>query len=1077
MPVDVKHTQRELQLLRSPAFQGLAPNQQMAAYKQLLSEDTPEFARVPRALQEKEVTARIAAGQPGLLESAGSYLPVVGHAIEGYRSAQAGEPARPFTHALTEAVPPQVPGFGGDTEELLADPGMRAVAEGVRGAAEMFGLYKLMGPIVSAAASRMGLGARVAEGLAKSALAETTAGGATRLAQQAAAKATVANLVERVGTDLTVGEAMGAINALETGEVSPLRQFIAEPAINAGLGLALMGVGRFMKRFPLARRNIEILQKENLGEIAPELGQHVNDAHTIAKEVARTMKVSADEAGEMVYNAASGPMAKRGGQLDAVTWTLLKNPRLLETPFAQHLIRMQRRQIAEPAMHVTTDPEITVHYEPMKSDVWTEGDRPRIDKKITVKPTEIDAFMDRVNAGDVHLISVEAQEGLLPRFQPQRAGSELGPMAHPETIVPEGAPTFEPKYEGQAELLSITAHASSEALTPPSVPAPVPPTAKTLFSPEDQARLGTAAQKMHTNVQRLTGEARGEMQALQGETAAIKQEFDADMDRVEGVNNASGDSSASMEAQSRARTQATYAWADGKVVPKPGVDGVDYVAKPNEISFVLKRDPVSGKLDIEPRDAGEKITAASLARFKATKDQILKDLSEKAFKPTTTKKASPAAEAKATAMKVGNMDAAPILDIPTTDMTVPPSAPKRPDVPPTATNVSNLADARKAREPKISDSDQMSQVLEALEARRKPSTASPEEIFDMVSHVKEVWGDSQKLMGLTDEQLTRFVRKFLNDDQAYGVISDKTAGEVVKQLRAELSAGEIPLTTILPGTIDEIHSPIQDFEQKYQVGEQIVLPGMTSPEPIRQLKPLQRSALVGNKWWIINDQGDFVEPLFAANIKPPSKADLVPMPGRTYTKRQLKSMEERQSLIRRSVSDRMVNQARRTYQSPEQLAAEIKVRPLIVLGLDGAPRIVRPDLKDPNFITIRDFIIDQEITTQVGDLFHELKKGGVTALDVEKIDPSGLAGVAANLQGSALRSLERSQIKGQTPEQIINHLETARDDVMMTRYTMEMMAEKYGWDINKTDTSLEALWEKRLSEAIDLGIFDPCRRK
>lgn len=363
------------QLVADPEFQALEPTLQLSTFRSFLAQGDPEFAALNSFQQESTARTIFEGLQPSTLERVGDvaeFIPVVGGAVRGSRAFDRGEELRPLTSLL-------VAGFQPETafQQGLAEAGRELAEIVVTG-----GAAAAARPLLARTAARI-VGGEAASTLLPKALGQTrTAAGTFVTGSQAAEAIALPSVRQAVRTrrltnaltELTAGELFGLTQATERaltgGEAEPFADFVATPIGVATLGMAVLGVQNFTRRFG-QRQAQEVF--EALTQLDPQRAARVqevtNDAGKVVEAVRRTLGSGAtrDDAAELVLDAAQGPLADDAAG-EIIKRTLRTEPEILETELGLQLLRTQRRRIAQPAIQETADGPVRVQLDVLEED-------------------------------------------------------------------------------------------------------------------------------------------------------------------------------------------------------------------------------------------------------------------------------------------------------------------------------------------------------------------------------------------------------------------------------------------------------------------------------------------------------------------------------------------------------------------------------------------------------------------------------------------------------------------------------------------------------------------------------------
>lgn len=633
------------QLIQSPEFSQLGPSSQVSLYRRLLTKHEPDFAGLQDHEQEQLAQKFMTEQMPGTFEGLGQkaldvgkaavgMVPGIGGGIEGYQSATAHEPANNWLRAFT-AVADAVGGepYQGmeKIDEQLSDPIQRMVMGAGRDVATMIGVGGVAGQlgIGERVAARLGYG--TADVLAGKAFLETSAQTASRVANQAASVATINRYVTHAVDNLTAGEMFGILNATERGELHPMEDLVYQPLMIAGIGVGLMGAGGMLKRFgkQAVADGLKGLQE------SPELAAHVQDAQRVAASVAKANGITPEAAADVTYRAALGPLTPDEGAF--VKMGLMRDPELMRTQMGQHLVRMQRDIVLEPNFTPREEGPLHVQYEPMKDGAHLADDRLRRDRTIVLDSDEdLIAFGNKWRDGDVHVMSATGPEGKFATMgqlrqevgtpytpkedmappvvaQPGQQEFNLGGRAGPQVRYAEGAAgpgtqgdLFQTViYKASGEQIGGVWRSIREA---PEMPRQLEYKPRDPFAPMTEEEIGPYGGSRPAQPAEPQFGAGATQRPTGSQPAPI-------------VNNASGESAASVEAVKRVKAEKRQGLQrvkvdarSGKMTPLLSVDAVDVMPQPHEFTAT-----VDAKGNVKILDKGAK---ANPAMIKAAVEKI-----------------------------------------------------------------------------------------------------------------------------------------------------------------------------------------------------------------------------------------------------------------------------------------------------------------------------------------------------------------------------------------------------------------------------------------------------------------------
>ncbi len=384
-------------VIRDPGFGGLGPADQLDIFREHLASQDAGFAGLTPDEQSTVAGDLLRQMKPGWGETAAdvaSVVPIVGGAIHGYRSAQAGEPGRYFTEKT----------FGASE-----DPIARAFQEGARDAVETV----LMGAGASVAIKYAGakLLTPLAEGVT-GALAKVGAEEATTLAAQIGKSAVARKYAGLLATDITAGVMLGGVSAMERGEVKPFEDFVETPLGVGILSLGFLGLGRAAQKFGQFRTQRILQGLEGLNDSG--FAKFVNeDGPAFVNAVKKKTGMTTEEAATFAEKVATQPVY--GPEAKMIRDLLKAQPELLHTEVGQHILRMQRDAVLRTEVKFNDKP-LTIHYEPTV-DAPEFGFQKRWDKTETnLTPERMQQLIDAHKAGMIHIQNIEGKFNEINKF-------------------------------------------------------------------------------------------------------------------------------------------------------------------------------------------------------------------------------------------------------------------------------------------------------------------------------------------------------------------------------------------------------------------------------------------------------------------------------------------------------------------------------------------------------------------------------------------------------------------------------------------------------------------------------------
>lgn len=430
MPINPEEAQA---FLNHPEFQAADPVTKLGAFKKYLQANDEEFASAPDHLQgpiARQTLDMLGAGQSQpqaaaptgdhwwqkhpVLGTVASFVPGIGEYQRGVESAEAGQPVEGlFSTAVQNAF---------SSPEGMADPTTRGLVEGgiglAKGAVSLVAAEALMArflPALAAPAVEMA-------GKALGAAGESTA---INLGVQAAKQAKFTGLIQRLGTDATMGEMYHLLNAADEMK-SPIDSgLITEPAAMAAFGMVMMGAGKMLERF--GPKGVE--QGIKAINADPRIAGQARQAQDMVDAFAKFTKTKPDEAGQLLYKAASERLDPADHEGLVFRLFLQNHPQLLDSEFGRHMIRMQRA-VFEHIGGTESEGPGRIVYEPMERDAVAKGELPR--STVTVsnpKPDQLDALVYAHNSGRIRVISVDGDKELRGKFPTGTVNFEMEPQA------------------------------------------------------------------------------------------------------------------------------------------------------------------------------------------------------------------------------------------------------------------------------------------------------------------------------------------------------------------------------------------------------------------------------------------------------------------------------------------------------------------------------------------------------------------------------------------------------------------------------------------------------------------------
>ena len=408
-------TPRELldqlrQITRSPQFAQIPDSQKAQSIRSFLAANNEQFAGFNELEQTFVSTSLLNDASPGLAERIGSVLPITGRAIEAFR----GERIPGAVGLGLEEAPAMagLEGFPGitPTEEELATRrrGMAEASPSARAATALAGELIELTAIFGVASLAAGPLVTRFMGSAGATAARAFATGSEELARVAAVQSFRTQLASRLTTDVLAGEMFGIVDAMETGEIRPLQQFIINPVAIAGLGLALFGAGRAVRRFGQSR----VSEAQRFIQEQPGLETIAGGATRIQSAVQRGASLSREDAGELIFKVATGQATE--AESFTVRNILRANPELLNEEFGLHLVRMLKPTLQTQVRVADVPPRVSFE------DVRTRRETTQLIRT----QEELASLEQRLRTGEIHITHAEGPEAIVRRFRRR----DLGPV-------------------------------------------------------------------------------------------------------------------------------------------------------------------------------------------------------------------------------------------------------------------------------------------------------------------------------------------------------------------------------------------------------------------------------------------------------------------------------------------------------------------------------------------------------------------------------------------------------------------------------------------------------------------------